>query len=381
MKIQAIVGEDEYSPWKSIYHQKEIQMLQKGELFPPKNIQIDLEAWCPHDCSFCAYRNAGFNATGMQFYNPEWAPNAKLTQTNQPKGRIVPNISGIPKEVALRLPSQMAKEGIPSIEITGGGESLAYAWIVPFLEELNKYAIEIAIVTNGQLLTERIRRLLHHLKWIRFSIDAATRETYTKIHGVKGETWDLVLKNIKALMAQKPKEAVVGISYVITKENLKEISLAAKFWKEFGANNIRYTFLYDIRYDSGMKKEELIQVLSELERARKEEEGNFKVFAMTHRPDYYSNPNDDFNFCGYQFFTWAVGYNAQVYPCCIQKYYKDYAIGDLKKESLHDIIYGEKRQAYIASFNVKQCKPCWLRDKNKFIEYLAKKDPRHVNFT
>lgn len=381
MKTDDIRQENEYSPWKFTRHQTELKRMAQGVLFPPKNIQIDLEAWCPHDCSFCAYRNVGFNESGMQFYHPEWAPDAKTVQTGKPKGRIVPNISGIPKDIALGLPSQMSKEGVPSIEITGGGESLAYAWILPLLEELNKNNIEIAIVTNGQLLTEKIRKSLTRLKWIRFSMDACTPETYAKVHGVKEEIWDKVLANIRALLMQKPKDAIVGISFVVGRNNKHEIGEAARFWKEFGANNIRYTFTYDSHYDSGLNAKELMEVRSQLNLAESEEEKPFKVFAMTHRPDYYSTPNSDFAFCGYQFFTWAVGYNAKVYPCCIQKYYNGFELGDLREQSLHDIIYGERRHQYISAFNVQKCKPCWLRDKNKFIEYLLAKNPRHVNFT
>lgn len=381
MHPKKIVPAGEYSTWKFAHHKKELGLINEGALFPPKNLQIDLEAWCPHDCSFCAYRNAGFNARGMEFLRPDWAPNAAFNQTGKPKGKIVPNISGVPKEVALNLPAQMAKEGIPSIEITGGGESLAYAWIVPFLEALGESNIQVAIVTNGQLLTERICSAIRNLKWIRFSMDAATKDTFAKIHGVKPGVWETTLNNIKIFLAQKPKGAVVGISYVISRENRKEIAQAASFWKQFGVDNIRYTFTYDDHYDSGLNPEELHAARLELAHAKKGETENFRVFTMTQRPDYYATPNIDFRFCGYQFFTWAIGYNAKVYPCCIQKYYNGFELGDLKEQSLHDIIYGERRRQYVNSFNVQKCKPCWLRDKNKFIEYLLEDNPSHINFT
>ena len=98
------------------------------------------------------------------------------------------------------------------------------------------------------------------------------------------------------------------------------------------------------------------------------------------RLEFYSQPNTDFHFCGYQFFTWAVGYEGLVYPCCIMKYHKGFALGDLRNYSLKEIVDSKERQRFIQSFDVHDCKACWLRDKNQFIEYLLADNPQHVNY-
>ena len=98
------------------------------------------------------------------------------------------------------------------------------------------------------------------------------------------------------------------------------------------------------------------------------------------RLEYYAQPNTDFHFCGYQFFTWAIGYDGLVYPCCIMKYHRGYSLGDLRTQSLQEIIHSDQRKEFIESFDVKNCKPCWLRDKNQFIEYLIAENPQHVNY-
>ena len=372
-----------YSANKVFWHTDKIDKLRNGELFPPTNIQIDLEAFCPHDCSFCAYRNAGFNATGMKFFNPDWAPDVSTIHTGQPKGKIN-KYSHIPKEIALKLLDEMKEEGIKAIEITGGGESLAYPYIKEFLQKCIDNEIEVALVTNGQLLTSPIMELLLkcNLKWIRFSIDARYEDTYMNIHKTKKGIFEKLIKTIKLLKDYKEqlnKDFLIGISFVITKDNYQEIVKASIFWKVIGIDNIRFTFTYDINYDSGLSPNEMTVTKDEIEDALRQETENFKVFVMKERPDYYSTPNDDFSFCGYQFFTWAIGYDGKVYPCCIQKYYDGYEIGDLNNESLKEIIYGEKRKQYIEKFNVKACKPCWLRDKNIRIEQAISK-PMHENF-
>ena len=62
------------------------------------------------------------------------------------------------------------------------------------------------------------------------------------------------------------------------------------------------------------------------------------------------------------------------------KYHKGFALGDLRNHSLKEIVYSERRQKFIDTFDVRKCKSCWLRDKNQFIEYLLTENPRHVNY-
>lgn|SRR3990167_262157 len=372
-----------YNANKVLYHTDKLEKLRNNELFAPTCIQIDLEAFCPHDCGFCAYRNAGFNATGMQFLNPEWAdPNLQI-QTGKPKGKVTKD-SHIPKEIALNLLKQMKQEGIKAIEITGGGESLAYPYIKEFLQSCIDNDIEVALVTNGQLLNKTIMDLLSNcnLKWIRFSMDARNARTYAKVHGSNEATFFKIVDIITQMVfirENSDSNFIIGISFVITKDNYNEIYDAANFWEAIGVDNIRFTFEYNADYDSGLSEEQMNRVSILLDEAKEKEDDTFKVFAMKERPDYYARENDDFSFCGYQFFTWAIGYNGKVYPCCIQKYYPGFEIGDINSESLHDIIYGEKRKAYIERFNVKACKSCWLRSKNQVIEEALSK-PMHENF-
>ena len=152
-----------YSPWKALHQVDDIQKLKNGELFAPKDIQVDLEAYCPHSCEFCTYRNVNWQEHGMYFDEPS---------------RPVAEETGLKKEIAMSLPKQMYEAGIPSIELTGGGEPMVYPHINEFLDELGKYPIELAIVTNGASPNDQLQSKLKNLKWIRFSADAITPESH-----------------------------------------------------------------------------------------------------------------------------------------------------------------------------------------------------------
>lgn len=366
MKIKDINTEGSYySPWKAFHHADEIKLIKNGGIPIPKNIQIDLEGYCPHSCEFCTYRNVNWQSYGMNF--------------EEPKKRIKEK-TGLPKAIAMRLPKEIYEAGVPSIELTGGGEPLVYPYINEFLDELGKYPIELSIITQGASMGSKIQERIKNLKWIRFSVDAATAETHSKVHRVPASVFDRVIKNIKDLVNRQIPGCKIGISMVVTKNNFMEMEQAASFFKDLGVHNIRYTFVYNPEGDGAMSPEQLKTAENSLDKARLYGDSDFKVFGTMRRLEHYSQPNSDFHFCGYQFFTLAIGFDGEIYPCCIMKYHEESTLGNLKDKSLLDIIVSEERKKYIDSFDVSKCKPCWLRDTNQFIEYLVAKEPMHTNF-
>jgi sulfatase maturation enzyme AslB (radical SAM superfamily) len=66
-----------------------------------------------------------------------------------------------------------------------------------------------------------------------------------------------------------------------------------------------------------------------------------------------------------------------VYPCCIMKYHPDYAFGDLRKNTLKELI--TKMDEQMTGLVPAKCLPCWLRNKNKAIDN-AVVEPMHRNF-
>ena len=120
MKLENIKKDGNYySAWKTLNQSEGIDLIKKGELIAPKDLQVDLEAYCPHSCEFCSYRNVNWQDHGMDFEEPE---------------KRVPEQTGLPKEIAMRLPREMFEAGIPSIELTGGGEPMVYPYIKELLD-------------------------------------------------------------------------------------------------------------------------------------------------------------------------------------------------------------------------------------------------------
>lgn len=354
-----------YSPFKAAHHLPTIEAIREKQPIAPRNIQADLEAYCPHSCEFCSYRNVNWQSQGMVFEEPK-----------RPS-----DVTHMSKDIALSIPFQMMEADIPSIEITGGGESLAFPWITEFLDRCTAWERDLAIVTNGVLFKPTLQEHITRLQWIRFSMDAVTPEVYSEVHRTPAPVFNTVLRNIQHFIGSvRDHKTVVGVSFVITPHNWTQVFDAANFYKnDVGVDSIRYTFTYEPTGTGRLEKSQRDKVLADITRAKEVyEDANFKVFGVN-RIHEYSAPNDDFSFCGYQHFVWAIGYDGRVYPCCIMKYHPEFVMGDLNEMTLAEMVASPARMDMGFNLDVRECKSCWLRDKNKFIEALIT-PPAHVDF-
>lgn len=213
---------------------------------------------------------------------------------------------------------------------------------------------------------------------VRFSIDAITPDVYSRVHGVPTFVFDSVIKNVSDYIRTDRSGTVVGVSFVITPRNAHQVQDAALYFRDLGVDSIRYTFMFDPSGSGGFDEDARATVLRALDHAQELATEDFRVFAVNRLRD-YGAANTDFHICGYQHFVWAVGADAKVYPCCIMKYHPQWVFGDLRVETLSEIVNSPRRAAFAYGLDVQTCKPCWLRDENKFIESMVRV-PEHVDF-
>lgn len=165
----------------------------------PKAISIELNNGCNQACYFC--------------------PNPVMTRR---KTVMAPDL-------VRRLLEQAFAGGIRDVAFYSTGEPL----LLPALPEYVRTAKQIGfsyvyISTNGGTATSP--RLLPTLEAgldsLKFSVNAGTRETYRRIHGV--DDFDRVIANIAAAAdyrARAARELRLWISYVVTDLNRAEVGL------------------------------------------------------------------------------------------------------------------------------------------------------------
>jgi len=373
------VPEIEYSNSKAIYHTDKIKALQNGEMIVPTEIQLDLEAYCNDNCSFCSYRKEdGYNNTMLSLIDAE---PGKEYHEERPIGKPSPD-SRMPERFASTIPQQMVEAGIMAVEITGGGEPTLWPRFDELIENLGQAKREIGLVTNGSKLSEsRISLLCKYCTWIRISMDSSNSTIHKSIHRTPNSDFERRLTNLKKIAAQKRPDLVLGISFIVTPDNIHDVEAAAELYSKIpGVNHIRFSWMYDREGHGGLDDVQ-ISVLRFNLRARqaKLDRDDFKVFYESDRIDLYSRPNNDFKTCHFQRFVWAVGADCNVYPCCIMKYHPDYANGNLKENTLLELIQDANIHAKMNNLDVTKCFPCWLRHRNQSIASAVDK-PVHHNF-
>lgn len=350
-----IVESELYSSFKASHHLERIDALRRGELIAPTHIQIDLTNKCNHDCKYCFYRGVNSNI---------------VTQFDEK--------AVMPFNTFKAVIEEMKRLEIPAIQITGGGEPLMYPDFLNVMDLLNSTELEVALVTNGALLSDKIIDRLHKLAWIRISIDAATSETYGIIQNCNPNEFEKVLNNIDKLV-KRLTNTVIGISFIVSPENYKEIYEAVKLYKSLGVHNVRFSIAYT--KDQTKIFEPFMSEMFELTRqAKKLNEENFRIFDLNLDHMVHLGAKKQYKVCGYSHFTVAIEANGAVRPCCTMKGLPHSNFGNLKEQSFGDIWFGERRKKWLKHFNSSKCELCWMDSKNLFIEYIINEEPMHVNF-
>ncbi|MHA1852569.1 MAG: radical SAM/SPASM domain-containing protein [Candidatus Heimdallarchaeaceae archaeon] len=338
-----------YSPFKIAHHKKKLYHLSKGRLIMPVFIQWDLTNKCNNNCSFCFYK-----------INPltDWNKNDEM-----------------PTDIVFRVLEELKELGIKAIEWTGGGEPTLHPDHKEIFKRAKKLGFEQALVTNGTLLDEKTLQIIKDFEWVRFSVDAATAETYRAIKST--DLFDVVIRNLRRLIRIHEENCIIGFSFIVCPDNYREILMATKMAKALGCDNIRFSLAMT------PSKEKLFEniwdeCLDELELAKSEETEYFKVFEFSNRINVLAKDVLS-DYCGYHHFVGVIAPRG-VYPCCRLKDDATFNFGSLEKHTFKEIWKGKKRRRFIESIKNGCPYDCWMTEKNKFIKYLITKDVKHVNF-
>ena len=344
---------NEFSNEKALWHIDRIADLRQGKNIVPTHLQLILSDLCNQNCHFCAYRmDGGFSTENFAGPNGEKNP-----------ARFIPTAKA--KEI-LR---DCARLGIKAIEFTGGGEPTVHPDCYEILEYAQNLGLETGLVTNGVRL--KPHTCIENLTWLRISVDAGTPETYEAIR--ESRKWPTVMQNLKyAGSLTKP---LVGVGFVTTRENYKELIEACHITRNAGIPYIRISAMFSDQgasYYDGVVDE--IRSLSKAADGLQTDKFRIANF-FNDRVQDLTQGKPDYEFCGEQQFVLFVGGDLKLYTCCTNAYTTHGEIGDLSNKTLAMWLETNNRFA----FNAKQCHHCQFNAKNKAINWMLGK-PNHVNF-
>jgi MoaA/NifB/PqqE/SkfB family radical SAM enzyme len=355
-----------YSDLKAAWHLDKIEAMRRGHQVVPAQVQLILSDLCNQDCHFCAYRSSsGFSTEQFAGEHGEKNPNRK-----------------IPTAKALEILDDCAALGVKAIQFTGGGEPTVHPDHLLLFEYAQNLGLETSLVTNGVLFRDGWESVLPKMKWVRISIDAGSAKEYAAVRRVKPEFYATALTHVAMLAAEIKKQGtdcVLGVGYVLTRENWSDAYEGVALIRAAGAHNVRLSAMFSTdgaAYYDGVYDD----IKAEIERVENLASPAFDVIDLfgdrisdlvQHAPDY--------DFCGYQQFNIYVGGNLKVYRCCTTAYTRHGEVGDLTNQRLASWFYSHQKYDAYADFKASSCNVCQFNGKNKNILYVIR-EPQHVNF-
>lgn len=351
--------EIQFENHKLMYHIKEVAKWLDGEAVAPIYVEIGPINSCNHKCIFCA----------LDYLKS--------------KGAM------IKKAVLISNLKNMAEFGVKSVMFAGEGEPLAYPYLAEAIEKAKGFGLDIAITTNGVFFNEeKAQALLRHLSWIKFSIDAGTKETYAKIHGCKEEDFAKILSNLKFACNFKKDnnlDCKIGCQILLIPNNINEVEDLILNVKDLGIDYLVFkpyskhpSSINNLVLNLG-KHDKMLTQLSEKYSTQK-----FKVVYRKLSVQEVEKEQIGYEKCfGINFFT-LIDALGNVFPCSLFYENPQYYYGNLDDSTFESIWKSEKRKKVVEMLYKQGCadcrKGCRLNFINQYLDKVKNRNIEHINF-
>ena len=288
-----------YAVDKLAAHPEVLHRLRTADMGRLITVHLMPQNTCNQGCSFCAYR---------------LADNKNSSDFDESKS--------IPPEALSRLLADLAETGVQGIEVTGGGEPLAYPHTEQLWAELASHGFATALVTNGTLLKDRVGLILaSRLKWVRVSIDCASPVTYANMRRAPHSHFNRAWAAVEEFRLHAPKDPDfrLGVGFVACNENLDEVYEFVRMARDFGADNVRLSVTFsDQGEDFFNDKLALERAVEDSQRAVADfSSPSFRVHnLMPKRQWEVQHPTQDYRRCPTKDVLCVVEGECKVYTCC-----------------------------------------------------------------
>ncbi len=295
---------------------KSLELLHSTDIFRPRILNLMITERCNYRCGFCDFHHK--------------------------KGEM-------PFELAVRVIYEAQNAGIRTVAFTGG-EPLLYQKIYDLLILIKTLGMSPHITTNGSLIYNNWKRLVESgLDSISFSIDGIG-ETHDYLRGVKG-SFDNILQGIEILHSQS--NILLFVNMVVTNKNVGEIIKVYELSKKYNA-----TFFFWPVNDAKelyLGEEERALYLNAVDYICNREKCSENMLRfLTKGIDYHQNKINRFR-CPAFFSTVNIYYDGEVLPCCVWGARDDLSAGNIKGESLIEILSSKKAKDIVKNIFQNGC--------------------------
>ena len=354
---------NQYSSLKIFHHKDILDAMENNQRFAPLYIRMKPTNLCNHHCQYCSY--------GSGIVENQTAVRDSVHRTDM-----------IPWPKMQEILADIGSMGVKALTFSGGGEPLTYPHILEAVRLVKEQGIDLALISNGQLLTGDIASEFYHAKWVRISFDSPNEAEYMALRNVSAHAFRTVIRNIREFAAKKDKNCVLGINFVVSKANYNRSYEAAELLKNLGVDNVKFSALIDNKpnYHKDIKD----KVISLLKKAQLElaSEG-FKIINS------YEKEWQDVNFVKQPFpkcyacrFLTVIAADQKVYTCFPKAYDSKAVLGDLTNKRFKDMWFSDETTKKLDSLvPSRDCQNlCVYSERNQLIQAYYDVDRRHINF-
>jgi len=364
-----------FNSYKFLLWRQHLEACSREEYLPPVTVDIDPSNRCMYNCKHC-------NAYDM-------IENSQKDMSEDHMIKLVDFLAEWRDSHELKTPNSAC--------VAGGGESLLNKGIISLYERMHHHGMQIGVITSGFPMTdEHIEVLARTARWVGFSMDAGTTETYMGVKGIKnrevfGDILDKIRKLVKRVNHYKDQgKSICDVSfkYLLMPENAHEVYMAAVLARSLGVrdfhlrpagwDNITKTKGTTISFDSVMES-----VNKQIEEARKLEiENQFYIYGVRHKfnPDFSRKVT--FKRC------WAIpmiptfGADGNVHTCFDMRGREDLILCKHSPDpaEILKVWNTDFHRDMVRNINVEKCPRCTWIVANEIVENVILKDGMCVNF-
>lgn len=221
----------------------------------------------------------------------------------------------------IELLDDLQEMGVKGVEVTGGGEPLAYPYAEGLWNGLAERGFDTALVTNGTLLRNRAALVTQRMKWARVSIDAATEETYATMRRAPRGHFRLAWAAVADLRKHQPQdpEFRLGVGFVLSNENVGDVYKFVRMARDSGADNVRLSVTFSDQHKDYFKDHAAVEdaIQASIRAKHDFEDATFKVHNLIPgRWNEVLHPAQDYRRCPTKDLLCVVEGEGKVYTCC-----------------------------------------------------------------
>lgn len=349
-----------YSPLKFLRFHDHLAAIKEGRVLAPVHVRIKPINLCNHDCWYCAYR-----AEGLQL------------------GAEMEERDVLPTDKMFEIVEDIVEIGVKAVTFSGGGEPLLYKPLPDVIERLAAGGVRVATLTNGSNLKGRVAdALARHATWVRISVDGWDEASYAKARSIPEGAFGKLLDNIRDFTA-RGSQCVLGISFIIGKDNHEHIHDICRLFKEAGVDHVKLAAAVvsnDGRENNAYHRPLMARVSAQIMAAKELNDKHFKVVDHYHEAE--ERFDKHYTICPFLQFLTVIGADQCVYTCQDKAYNSTGRLGSLKGRRFKEFWFSPENQKTLFSFNPSlSCQHhCVTHAKNlAILEYLGL-DPEHGYF-